>query len=236
MIAWHGSDRRFTHFAPEHIGTGEAAAKRGIGFNFTLDPDVARHYAGRGASTMLYLYELAIPDEDELLDLDAPIEGNEYLVFELHSALGLDHDAIFEEAAADEGISMSYPDERAEAMWERVLLNVADEEAWEELREWSPGGDWASIRSQVDANAIGFDPRTDTLADFYAAALSRLENPEALHALLRYHGIRGTIGSEPISEVDDERARSGVVFSTDDIRIVSIHRPAQCPENAPPEP
>jgi hypothetical protein len=175
-----------------------------------------------------------------MMDLESAIEGNAYLLFELHSKLGVDVDGLFEIAANDESLSMSYPEHRAERMWERVLVNAGDEEAWEELAEFSPGADWSGIRKRIHQSAIEFDVRTDTNEQLYQCAVERL-GAEAAHALLERHGILGTYSHEPISEAGEQQALSLVVFDPKRIRIlevepVRLHDPRRESEPGPGEP
>ncbi|MCP1674553.1 hypothetical protein J2T57_001655 [Natronocella acetinitrilica] len=221
MIAYHGSPRRFARFDPAFIGSGDGLACRGHGFNVTLDFAVAAYYATQ-ARDEAFVYQVSVPEKDELLCLDAPIDSAPALVAALHRALGIDPEAVFDAAAEDEAISMSYPDERALAMLGRVLVSRTDESAWGELAEWSPGYDWAALRATLERHAIDFDAECNTLGELCAAALERLGSPGAVNAWLGAAGYRGTYGDEPLSE-DPDRAVSAVIFDAGDITIVRRH-------------
>lgn len=216
MIAWHGTGKVFDRFESKYIGTGEGSAMRGIGFNFSLDRAVAEHYARRAAGHNQYVYKVHIPDLETLLPLDESVY--EHLIFKLHETLGFDADAVFEEAQEHDEISFSFPDSRAQEAFSRVLIDARDDDAWDELEEWSPGYDWASVKAKLYEHSIEFDLDAETNKSLYDAALERL-GPEKTIRFLREAGYYGTYSPEPES-VDMEQAISVVIFDEDDIKIL----------------
>lgn len=232
MLAYHGTGKKFDAFDLGFVGTGEGVAKRGVGINCALDFEVSKHFALCAASKA-YVCEVAVPDTKDLLNLDDLIETSfgYHLVFAAHEYLTRDVDEplfpltvenimadVFEHA---EEMSMGYPDERAEQMLCRVLIDGINDEAWDGLREWASDYDWDGLQKRVEKNSIEFaaDATNDKLLEYLYSTLGDKANEFLLE-----NGIYGTIGKEPISnDPNAETAYSLVVFRPEDAIIKTWH-------------
>lgn len=227
MKAWHGTNKKFDRFDPGFAGTGEGVAARGLGFNAACDKAVALHYLQCSPGPVGYLYEVAVPELDALLNLDAtasvggtpcPVEVARAIYLRHHD---LDLDEVFDEAANHDDISFSYSDERAEEMFDRLILNVSDPEASEELREWSPGYDWDRVEALLAPANFGLDPDYDTGRQLYSAMIHACGSEGAAQKILLEHHVLGTYGSEPIASRDKSLDSISVaIFRADDITII----------------
>lgn len=230
MIAWHGTNKLFDKFDLTKIGSGEGCAKRGWGVNAACDPGVARYYMERLPGNTGYLLKLSVPDLEELISLDSSVEscvGNlECLVSEYYKLVsGVDIDDVFDAAAEDDDVSLSYSDDRAREMLNRILINTGDAEAWDELKEWSPGYEWDAFRSKICAHGLELDPHFDTGLQFYTSLVSGSANKteQEICAWLSANGVKGTYGHEPINSNDKQNDTiSLVVFDPRDIQIKNV--------------
>ncbi len=69
--AWHGSPFTFDSFSTDNIGSGTGRSTHGWGLYFTKDKKVAENYRDRlGGDSRLY--EVEVPEDDVLLDSNAP--------------------------------------------------------------------------------------------------------------------------------------------------------------------
>ena len=225
MIVYHGTPNNFKNFEKEKIYSGEGLAKRGYGFNFTIDPEVAIHYFNSSGKDEGYLIKASVPDKEYLLNLDETIENclpNMSLydfALELAEKEGVDIEEYFEEAMEDEGISMSFSDERAREMFEKFVVDATNDVAMSELKEWSPDYNWASFE-KVLAKTVGFefDSNFSTGESLYEHLTHALGGTEKVAEFLSSLHIEGTYGHEPISK--DKSAISIVVFNPSDINIL----------------
>jgi len=200
-------------------------AKRGYGFNFTMDQDVAIHYFNCSGKDDGYLIKASIPDREYLLNLDETIENclpniSLYdLALELGEKNGVVLDDFFDSAAEDEGVSMSYSDNRAQEMFERFVTDGTDSEALNELVEWSPEYDWSVFRKYLN-EAVGFefDKNCSTGEDLYDHISQMLGGTEKTASFLSDLNIKGTYGLENLSKIED--SISVVVFQPDDVSIL----------------
>jgi hypothetical protein len=230
MIAWHGTNKKFDRFSLSKVGTGEGCAIRGSGINAACEKSVALHYMERTPGEIGYLMKLDVPDLDNLINLDAPVShcvaDLESLVSAYYKAsLGIDTDDVFDDAANDEGISYSYSDSRAQEMFQRVLINVNDHEAWEELKEWSPDYAWDRVQSKMMGGGLQLDMNDDTGLQLYRSMQDwREQRTERDICIWMSHlGVLGTYGSEPIGSDDKSKdSISLVVFEPVHIRILEV--------------
>lgn len=245
MKAWHGTDKKFERFDRSFIGTGEGVAARGKGFNATLEKSVAIHFMNCSPGPKGRLYEVAVPELEEMLSLDKHVSDLGLCLESLARAVymkhhGLDVDEMFDEAACHDDISFSYSDERAEDMFSRLLLNAYDKEALEELMEWSPGYDWDDAVKRLGPGSLGLDIDDDTGKQLYDVLKHVCGSEEAAQELLIEHRIYGTYGHEPIGSSDRALdSTSLVVFREDDIKILrclEIDRSRSCDDAGGPSP
>ena len=69
--AWHGSPFTFDSFSTDNIGSGTGRSTHGWGLYFTKDKKVAENYRDKlGGDSRLY--EVEVPEDDVLLDSNAP--------------------------------------------------------------------------------------------------------------------------------------------------------------------
>lgn len=225
MIVYHGTPNKFEAFEKEKIYSGEGLAKRGYGFNFTIDPEVATHYFNSSGKDKGYLLKASVPDKEYLLNLDETVNNclpNMTLydfALELANKEGVDLEDYFEQAMEDEDVSLSYSDDRAREMFERFVVDATDDEAMTELKEWSPGYDW-KIFEKALSNSVGFefDANWATGESLYEHLTHQLGGTEKVAEFLSSLNIDGTYGHEPISK--EKTAISVVVFNPSDINIL----------------
>jgi hypothetical protein len=225
MIVYHGTSEKFKNFEKEKIYSGEGVAKRGYGFNFSIDPEVAIHYFNSSGKDNGYIIKASVPDKDYLLNLDETV--NKCLpnmtiydfALELAKKEGVDLEDYFEQAMEDEDVSLSYSDNRAREMFERFVVDATDDEAMTELKEWSPGYDWKKFEKAL-SNYVDFefDANWSTGESLYEHLTHTLGGTEKVAEFLSSLQIGGTYGHEPISK--DESAISVVVFNPSDINIL----------------
>lgn len=224
MRAFHGTHSQFDEFENKHISSGEGVAKRGHGFNFCMDKAVARYFADCAEGDTGWIAEVRIPDQTDLLDLDSPllsaVRDIDSLVSRLMSQHGITFGAIFVDASSHDQINMSYSDDRAEEMLRRLFINYRDNEAREELLEWSPGFDWDSLIQQLNSIGLELNINEDTGEDLLKSLGAVFDHDDQrVNLFLLDCAIYGTFGKEPYSK--DPDARSAVIFRASDITIMS---------------
>jgi len=261
MKAYHGTGVKFDKFEDSKILSGEGLAKRGWGFNFSLDRGVAEHFADCAAGYEKYVIEAVIPNPEELFFLEESLESclpasvnfDDFLDQYYEIGAGVTPDDIFDDAAEQEDISMSVPDHLAQEAFRRILLNMNDDEAADLLREWSPSYDWDRVLAHPSMYDPGLVKDENNGADLLEAITNTMGGPDHAARFLAAQGIYGTIGSDPISEhylgpsestatrdnvqkcldSGEPGSYSVVVFRAEDITIKSVHHlePSQRPEN-----
>lgn len=73
QTAFHGTGATFDAFSLDHVGEGTGKATHGYGLYFTADRKVAEKYSNMVADDNGNVYEVDVPEDDELIDEEATI-------------------------------------------------------------------------------------------------------------------------------------------------------------------
>lgn len=234
MKLYHGTNNWFDEFDTSKVLSSEGIAKRGWGINLTETKYVADFYFKRTNAKSGYILEVETPDLNQFIDLNASISDMPIDAVSLIKAFhlefsGKDLNDLFEEAQEHEDASYSYPTDRAEDYFDKLILGGSNEiEAIEELLEFSEGYDWGRAIEEIEKATLGLYEDA-TGEDFYQGLKSHAEFcgiPESkMVGFLKEHGLVGTYGKETIgSNSIESDTKSFVVFSSKDAKIVS-HNP-----------
>lgn len=73
QTAFHGTGATFDAFSLDHVGEGTGKATHGYGLYFTADRKVAEKYSNMVADDNGNVYEVDVPEDDELIDEEATL-------------------------------------------------------------------------------------------------------------------------------------------------------------------
>lgn len=222
MIVYHGTNKNFKNFDPKKILSGEGIAKRGHGFNFSDDYEVALHYLKNSTDKQGYIIHASIPEKEDMINLDETASNCcKYSLPELSYLIAEEQDidlmSYFEDASNHDEVSFSYSDDRANLMFERILADANDNEAWEELHEFSPGYDWKTFKIILSKTTDFEFSDFSTGETLYNHLIHIFDSPEKTSSFFNKHSIYGTYSKETLS---NNSGHSYVVFDKDNASII----------------
>jgi hypothetical protein len=214
VTAYHGTSANFNKFNITKVGTGESSAKYGYGLYFTTEESVAEYYADRAATTA-FVYEVDLFNKrPNLIEFDIP----------LSSSIGVDTladmskvlngakiiDAIYNKTSA------LSKDRNFDELFQRVLVNLTDNEAWDNLKDSVPKFNWDKFYDILKKADFELYPEEETYYTLYQTLNHVLGNGLKIVKFLKQFGIDGVI----VDGTESDEAKTIVVFDDKDIRIV----------------
>ena len=215
MELYHGTGAKFDHFSNEHINTGEEVQRYGYGIYLTDSIDVARFYANRAAGTG-YVYTVRVPNSVNLVDWDESIDP--YTVSEMAKKI-IGEDAL-DEVIDDmqEHRTFTFSNEKFEEIIERLLVDGADNNAWEDLDEEVEDYDLNPFRQLLSKADFQFEIDSGINYEVVYKYVSDAMSPQIATNLMKAFGIDGF--KFPSNELDG--AMNYTIFDANNIKVLDV--------------
>lgn len=153
MELYHGTGAKFDQFSNDAINTGEEVQSYGWGIYLTDSKKVAIGYADRAAGQG-YVYTVRVPDSLNIVNWNEPIDP--YIVSEMAKKI-IGMDVIDNEIdEMREHRTFFYSDDKFENIIETLLVDGADNDAWEALDEEIEDYDLSKFKSLLDKSDFQF--------------------------------------------------------------------------------
>lgn len=215
MELYHGTGAKFDQFSNDAINTGEAVQKYGYGIYLTDNIEIARYYANRAAGTG-YVYTVRVPNSLNIVDWNESIDP--YTVSEM--AKKLIGEDVLDEVIDDmqEHRTFFYSDEKFEEIIERLLVDGADNYAWEELEEELEDYDISPFQKLISKADFQFEIDSGISYESVYKYVSDVMSPQIATNLMKSFEIDGF----KFSATELNGAINYTIFDADNIKILDV--------------